>query len=82
MGNSEVGHLNLGAGRIVYQSLTRINIAVRENTLIKNEVIQKAIKHAKDNNSKVHLMGLLSDGGVHSHIKHILYLVEKIVASV
>lgn len=81
MGNSEVGHLNLGAGRIVYQSLTRINIAVRENTLIKNEVIQKAIKHAKDNNSKVHLMGLLSDGGVHSHIKHILYLVEKIVAS-
>jgi 2,3-bisphosphoglycerate-independent phosphoglycerate mutase len=79
MGNSEVGHLNLGAGRIVYQSLTRVNIAVRENTLIKNEVIQKAIKHAKKNKSKVHIMGLLSDGGVHSHIKHILYLVEKIV---
>ncbi|HOF43636.1 MAG TPA: 2,3-bisphosphoglycerate-independent phosphoglycerate mutase [Bacilli bacterium] len=79
MGNSEVGHLNLGAGRIVYQSLTRVNIAVRENTLIKNEVIQKAIKHAKENKSKVHIMGLLSDGGVHSHIKHILYLVEKIV---
>ncbi|HHV14680.1 MAG TPA: 2,3-bisphosphoglycerate-independent phosphoglycerate mutase [Acholeplasmataceae bacterium] len=81
MGNSEVGHLNLGAGRIVYQSLTRVNIAVRENTLIKNEVIQKAIKHAKENKSKVHIMGLLSDGGVHSHIKHILYLVEKIVAA-
>jgi len=79
MGNSEVGHLNLGAGRIVYQSLTRVNIAVRENTLIKNEVIQKAIKHAKKNKSKVHIMGLLSDGGVHSHITHILYLVEKIV---
>lgn len=79
MGNSEVGHLNLGAGRIVYQSLTRVNIAVRENTLIKNEAIQKAIKHAKKNKSKVHIMGLLSDGGVHSHIKHILYLVEKIV---
>ena len=77
MGNSEVGHMNIGAGRIVYQSLTRINIAVRNDELIKKEPIQKAIKHCLKNNSKLHIMGLLSDGGVHSHITHILYLLEK-----
>lgn len=81
MGNSEVGHLNLGAGRIVYQSLTRVNIAVKNNELHKMPAIDKAIKHALKNNSKLHIMGLLSDGGVHSHIDHILYLLEKGVES-
>ena len=77
MGNSEVGHLNIGAGRIVYQSLTRVNIAVRNNELINMPVVQKAINNAKKNDGKLHIMGLLSDGGVHSHIDHILYLLEK-----
>ena len=77
MGNSEVGHLNIGAGRIVYQSLTRVNIAVRNDELINMPVVQKAINNAKKNNGKLHIMGLLSDGGVHSHIDHILYLLEK-----
>jgi 2,3-bisphosphoglycerate-independent phosphoglycerate mutase len=79
MGNSEVGHLNLGAGRIVYQSLTRINIAVRNRTLDKVAAIDKAINKAVANGSKLHIMGLLSDGGVHSHIEHILYLLEAAV---
>ena len=74
MGNSEVGHANIGAGRIVYQSLTRVNIAVRNNTLMDMEAIKKAVDHALLNNSKLHIMGLLSDGGVHSHINHILYM--------
>lgn len=77
MGNSEVGHLNLGAGRIVYQSLTRVNIAVRNDELDKLPAIDNAINKAIKNNSKLHIMGLLSDGGVHSHIDHILYLLEK-----
>ena len=81
MGNSEVGHLNLGAGRIVYQSLTRVNISVKNNELIKMPAIDKAIKNALKNNSKLHIMGLLSDGGVHSHINHILYLLEEAVKS-
>lgn len=79
MGNSEVGHLNIGAGRIVYQSYTRVDLAVRENKLYKNEAIDKAIKHAIKNNSKLHIMGLLSDGGVHSHLSHIFYLLKKSV---
>ncbi|MFA5542809.1 MAG: 2,3-bisphosphoglycerate-independent phosphoglycerate mutase [Bacilli bacterium] len=77
MGNSEVGHMNIGAGRIVYQSLTRVNIAVRDDELIKNEAISLAINNAVKNNGKLHIMGLLSDGGVHSHINHFLYLMEK-----
>lgn len=77
MGNSEVGHMNIGAGRIVYQSLTRVNIAVREDTLATRPAIAKAFKHALDNNSSLHIMGLMSDGGVHSHIDHILYLAKK-----
>lgn len=81
MGNSEVGHINLGAGRIVYQSLTRVNISVRSDELIKKPAIQKAIQNALKNNGKIHIMGLLSDGGVHSHITHILYLLEKCVAA-
>ncbi|HPX83956.1 MAG TPA: 2,3-bisphosphoglycerate-independent phosphoglycerate mutase [Bacilli bacterium] len=79
MGNSEVGHLNIGAGRIVYQSLTRLNIAVRNDELDKNPAINKALVQAKANNGKLHIMGLLSDGGVHSHINHILYLLTKAV---
>ena len=79
MGNSEVGHANIGAGRIVYQSLTRVNIAVRNNTLMDMEAIKKAVDHALLNNSKLHIMGLLSDGGVHSHINHILYMLEQAV---
>lgn len=76
MGNSEVGHLNLGAGRIVYQELQRINVAVREGSLAKNETMLAAIKHAKDNNKPFHLLGLVSDGGVHSHIKHLMAICD------
>lgn len=76
MGNSEVGHLNLGAGRIVYQDYTRINKAVTEGTLAENEVLNQAVNNVKDNNSSLHLMGLLSDGGVHSHINHLYGLLE------
>jgi 2,3-bisphosphoglycerate-independent phosphoglycerate mutase len=71
MGNSEVGHLNLGAGRIVYQELQRINVAIRTGEFAKNEVLLNAIRFAKENNKKLHLLGLVSDGGVHSHINHL-----------
>lgn len=71
MGNSEVGHMNIGAGRIVYQDLVRINKAVEENTLGDSEVLVNAFDYAKKNNKQIHLIGLLSDGGVHSHIKHL-----------
>jgi 2,3-bisphosphoglycerate-independent phosphoglycerate mutase len=71
MGNSEVGHLNLGAGRIVYQELQRINVAVREGSFQKNETMLAAIRYARENNKKLHLLGLVSDGGVHSHINHV-----------
>ncbi|MEO8711066.1 MAG: 2,3-bisphosphoglycerate-independent phosphoglycerate mutase [Parafilimonas sp.] len=71
MGNSEVGHLNIGAGRIVYQELQRINVAVREGEFQKNEHLLAAVKYAKENNKALHLIGLVSDGGVHSHIKHL-----------
>ena len=77
MGNSEVGHLNIGAGRIVYQSLTRVNIAVKEDTLASMPAIHTAFEHALKNNSALHVMGLLSDGGVHSHQDHIFYLIKK-----
>lgn len=76
MGNSEVGHLNLGAGRVVYQDYTRINKAVEEETLAENEVLNKAIANAKDNESPLHLVGLLSDGGVHSHMNHLFGLMR------
>ena len=76
MGNSEVGHMNIGAGRVVFQSLTRVNIAVRDNTLDKMPAIHEAIEHAKKNHSALHVMGLMSDGGVHSHINHIIYLMN------
>lgn len=76
MGNSEVGHLNIGAGRIVYQSLTRINVDIREKTFFQNEQFLNAINHAKANGTALHLMGLLSDGGVHSHINHLFALLR------
>lgn len=76
MGNSEVGHLNLGAGRIVYQSLTRINVDIRNNSFYKNAAISNAITSAKNNNKSLHIMGLLSDGGVHSHIEHIVAIIN------
>lgn len=71
MGNSEVGHLNLGAGRVVYQELQRINVAIRSGEFQKNEILLNAITHAKKNNKALHLLGLVSDGGVHSHINHV-----------
>ncbi len=76
MGNSEVGHLNIGAGRIVYQELTRVTKAVKEGTFYENEVFLHAIQHVKEKNKKLHLYGLLSDGGVHSHIEHLFALLE------
>jgi 2,3-bisphosphoglycerate-independent phosphoglycerate mutase len=71
MGNSEVGHLNLGAGRVVYQELQRINVAVRDGSFSKNPVLLEAINKAKTNNKPLHLLGLVSNGGVHSHINHL-----------
>lgn len=79
MGNSEVGHLNIGAGRVVFQSLTRVNIACREEKLDKMSAIDHAIHHAINNHSTLHIMGLMSDGGVHSHMDHIIYLMNKAV---
>lgn len=71
MGNSEVGHLNLGAGRIVYQELQRINVAVRDGDFYRNEILLQSIRFARDNNKPLHLLGLVSNGGVHSHINHL-----------
>jgi 2,3-bisphosphoglycerate-independent phosphoglycerate mutase len=71
MGNSEVGHLNLGAGRVVYQELQRINVAIRSGEFQQNSTLLNAISYAKENNKTLHLLGLVSDGGVHSHINHV-----------
>ncbi|MEO6733263.1 MAG: 2,3-bisphosphoglycerate-independent phosphoglycerate mutase [Ferruginibacter sp.] len=71
MGNSEVGHLNLGAGRVVYQELQRINVGIRNGEFQTNEVLLNSIRVAKQNNKPLHLIGLVSDGGVHSHINHV-----------
>jgi 2,3-bisphosphoglycerate-independent phosphoglycerate mutase len=76
MGNSEVGHMNLGAGRIVYQDLVKINLAVKEKTLQEEQVLKNAFTYAKENKKNVHLLGLVSDGGVHSHINHLYGLLE------
>ena len=76
MGNSEVGHMNIGAGRIVYQELTRISKAVRDKELNKNLALLAAFKHAKTNNKAVHFIGLVSDGGVHSHTSHLKALCD------
>ena len=76
MGNSEVGHMNLGAGRIVYQDLAKINMAVKNGTLNKEPELQKAFEYAKNNHKKVHLIGLVSNGGVHAHIDHLKALLS------
>lgn len=76
MGNSEVGHLNLGAGRVVYQELQRINVAVRDGSFAKNSELLNAIRFAKNNHKPLHLLGLISDGGVHSHINHLKALTD------
>ena len=76
MGNSEVGHMNMGAGRIVYQELTRITKEINDGDFFKNEALLAAMKNAKENDSAVHFMGLLSDGGVHSHNTHLYALLE------
>lgn len=76
MGNSEVGHLNLGAGRVVYQELTRIFKAIDDGTIFDNAVLLQAMDHARRQNKAFHLIGLLSDGGVHSHIAHLFALLE------
>jgi len=76
MGNSEVGHLNIGAGRIVYQELQRINVAIRNGSFAKNQVLLNALKKAKSTGKKLHLMGLVSDGGVHSHISHLKAIID------
>ena len=76
MGNSEVGHMNLGAGRVVYQNLVKISLAAKDGSLAKNPVLVGAFETAKKNGGKVHLIGLLSDGGVHSHIEHLEGLLD------
>ncbi len=76
MGNSEVGHLNIGAGRIVYQKMSRMNIAINNGSFFKNEVLLETMKNVRKNNSCLHLMGLLSDAGVHSHTEHLFALLE------
>lgn len=76
MGNSEVGHLNLGAGRIVYQDLTKINKEIKDGVFFKNKVLLEAIQHTKTNKSTLHIMGLCSDGCVHSHIEHLKALID------
>lgn len=76
MGNSEVGHMNIGAGRTVYQSLQYINERINDKSFFENEVFLEVINHAKKNSSKLHILGLISDGGIHSHIDHLLALVD------
>ena len=76
MGNSEVGHLNMGAGRVVYQELTRITKAIEDGDFFENSTLLEAVEHCKKNNSALHLYGLLSDGGVHSHNTHLYALLQ------
>ena len=76
MGNSEVGHLNIGAGRIVHQALAKINLACEDNSIAKKENLQKTLNYTKENNKALHLIGLVSDGGIHSHQKHLYKLCE------
>lgn len=76
MGNSEVGHMNIGAGRVVYQDLMLINKKVQDGELDKNEILLAAFEYAKQNNKKVHFLGLVSDGGIHSHINHLKALIK------
>lgn len=76
MGNSEVGHLNLGAGRIVYQELSKINMSIKNNELSNNQTIKEAFEYANNNDNKVHFIGLVSNGGVHSHMNHLFELIQ------
>ncbi|MDR3022324.1 MAG: 2,3-bisphosphoglycerate-independent phosphoglycerate mutase, partial [Clostridiales bacterium] len=76
MGNSEVGHLNIGAGRIVYQDITAIDKAIEDSEFFNNEAFLGAARNCKENNSSLHLVGLLSDGGVHSSIEHLFALLQ------
>jgi 2,3-bisphosphoglycerate-independent phosphoglycerate mutase len=76
MGNSEVGHMNLGAGRIIYQDLAKINLAVQNKTFNKEKAIADAFQYAKEYDKDVHFLGLVSDGGVHSHINHLKGLID------
>jgi len=76
MGNSEVGHMNLGAGRIVYQDFTRINMAIETGELQKNQTLLDTMADVKEKGASLHLLGLLSDGGVHSHLNHLTALVQ------
>ena len=76
MGNSEVGHLNIGAGRVVYQDLMRIDLAIEDGSFFTNPVIVASIQNALDNQKALHLMGLVSDGGVHSQLTHLLALLD------
>ena len=76
MGNSEVGHINLGAGRIIYQELAKINLSIKNNTLKNQTKIIDSIDYAKKYNKNIHLVGLISDGGVHSHINHLIELIK------
>ncbi|MBQ5903778.1 MAG: 2,3-bisphosphoglycerate-independent phosphoglycerate mutase, partial [Alistipes sp.] len=76
MGNSEVGHLNIGAGRVVYQDLVKINRACRDNSIMQNKEVVAAFEYAKEHGSAVHFMGLTSDGGVHSSLEHLFKLID------
>ena len=76
MGNSEVGHMNIGAGRIVYQSLTRINKSIADGDFFENDVLNNAVQHVNEHDSALHVFGLLSDGGVHSHYQHLFALLD------
>ncbi len=76
MGNSEVGHMNLGAGRVVYQDLVRIDEAIEDGSFYDNPVLVAAARHAKERGTRLHLFGLFSDGGVHSHLSHAVALLE------
>src|SRR3989338_9362060 len=76
MGNSEVGHLNLGSGKIIYQTLPRINKTIEDGTFMSNKEFVKAVEHVKKNKSKLHLMGLVSNGGIHSHQDHLFALLD------
>ena len=76
MGNSEVGHMNLGAGRIVYQNLAKINLALENGEFSLEKELINAFEYAKENNKNIHLLGLVSDGGIHSHINHLKGLLD------
>src|SRR3954451_5027733 len=76
MGNSEVGHLNMGAGRVVYMDITRIDLMIENGDFFSNPVLMAAMKHAKTGGRRLHLFGLLSDGGVHSHQNHLYALLK------